>query len=198
MALTGSVSAGNADDLQAAPAVSEGPHDVVKRVTTIIVDIIDDKAHLLETEPQDFYDAVSEVLSPVVAFDYIAKGVMGRYAKEATPEQRARFAQVFQSNLITTYAKGMALYGSQEVVVVPPVGEIGSRRRVGVIQKVTTDGAVHSVQYTMGKSKQTGDWMLLNVVINGVNLGETFRSQFAQAMKKSGDIEEVISSWSAG
>lgn len=177
---------------------AEGPQEVVTRVTTVIVKIVEDQGHLLETEPQKFYNAVSEVLSPVVAFDYIAKGVMGRYAKEASADQLSRFAEVFQSNLISTYAKGMALYGSQEVVVLPLDGELGQRRRVSVVQKVITDAGENSVIYTMGKSKQTGEWMLLNVVINGVNLGNTFRSQFAQAMNKAGDIDIVIDSWSAG
>ena len=39
---------------------------------------------------------------------------------------------------------------------------------------------------------------LVNVVLNGINLGITFRTQFYQAMKKSdGDLDLVIAEWSA-
>lgn len=183
--------------VSAMAAEVDGPHKVVERVTTQVLAVVDERRNLLDAEPQAFYDAVGEVLSSVVAFDYIAKGVMGRYASEATPEQKQRFSEVFQLNLISTYAKGMAVYGQQEVVVVPPEGEIGAQRKVSVLQKVRAEDGEHTVAYTMGKSRENGEWMLLNVTINGINLGSTFRSQFAQAMKKKGDLDLVIDDWSA-
>ena len=37
---------------------------------------------------------------------------------------------------------------------------------------------------------------MLNVVINGINLGKTFRNQFTQSAQRSGgDIDQVISGW---
>lgn len=185
--------------LMAASAMAQdkGPHEVVEQVTGDVLEVVKTQRHLLDENPDAFYSAVSGVLSPVVAFDYIAKGVMGRYAKQASPEQKKRFSEVFQMNLISTYAKGMAVYGDQEVVVEPPKGEIGARRKVSVIQKVIGEDGENVVAYTMGKSKQTGEWKLLNVTINGINLGNTFRSQFAQAMKKKGDLDQVIDGWSA-
>ena len=180
-----------------AMAQDKGPHEVVEQVTGEVLEVVKTQRHLLDENPDAFFSAVSGVLSPVVAFDYIAKGVMGRYAKQASPEQRKRFSEVFQMNLISTYAKGMAVYGDQEVVVEPPKGEIGARRKVSVIQKVIGEDGENVVAYTMGKSKQSGEWKLLNVTINGINLGNTFRSQFAQAMKKKGDLDQVIDGWSA-
>ena len=180
-----------------AGAQANGPHAVVEQVTGEVLEVVKNQRHLLDENPDAFYSAVSDVLSPVVAFDYIAKGVMGRYAKQASPEQKKRFSEAFQMNLISTYAKGMAVYGDQEVVVEPPKGEIGSRRKVSVIQKVIGEDGENVVAYTMGKSKQSGEWKLLNVTINGINLGNTFRSQFAQAMKKKGDLDQVIDGWSA-
>jgi phospholipid transport system substrate-binding protein len=46
----------------------------------------------------------------------------------------------------------------------------------------------------MGKNRE-GEWKLINVVLNGINLGKTFRSQFMQAMKKQGDLNQVIAEW---
>lgn len=178
-------------------AQSEGPREVVEHMTVDMLQVLKDKRHLLDEQPEAFYGAVSDVLSPIVAFEYIAKGVMGKYGKQATAEQKQRFSDVFQMNLISTYAKGMAVYGDQEVVVEPLDGEVGSRRKVSVLQTVRGEDGENTVAYTMGKSKDSGEWMLLNVTINGINLGITFRSQFAQAMKKKGDLDEVINGWSA-
>lgn len=173
------------------------PHQLVEDVTAGVLQVVQEKKDLLDEQPEEFYQAVSDVLSPVIAFDYIARGVMGRYAKQATAEQRQRFSQAFQSDLINTYAKGMVAFGEERIEVLPPEGDIAGQKRVSVIQKVYTAEGENVVAYTMGKSKKTNEWKLLNVVINGVNLGQTFRSQFSQAMQEAGDLEQVISNWSA-
>ena len=49
---------------------------------------------------------------------------------------------------------------------------------------------------TMAKNRNTGEWKLINVVLNGINLGKTFRSQFAQAYKQyGGNLDKVIDHW---
>lgn len=179
------------------PAPTDGPREVVERMTTDILQVLKDKRHLLEDDPETFYQAVSGVLSPVVAFDYIAGGVMGRYKAQATTEQRQRFSEVFQMDLISTYAKGMAVYGDDEIVIEPLKGDPNERGKVSVIQKVRGAKGENTVSYTMGKSKINGQWLMLNVTINGVNLGKNFLSQFARAMKKEGDLDAVIDGWSA-
>lgn len=172
------------------------PYALVEQVTIDIQDVVRDKSKLLDSNPQEFYDAIADVLDPIVAFDYIANGVMGNYAKQASAEQKQRFSEVFRVNLISTYAKGMAVYGLQKIVIVPPENEVADQRRLSVIQKVVGEDGEHIVNYTMGKSAQDNSWKLLNVTINGVNLGVTFRSQFAQSMKTTGDLDQVISNWS--
>jgi phospholipid transport system substrate-binding protein len=46
--------------------------------------------------------------------------------------------------------------------------------------------------------KKTGQWMVVNVVINGINLGKIFHSQFSRSSQRAGgDIEKVINGWSS-
>jgi len=41
-----------------------------------------------------------------------------------------------------------------------------------------------------------GEWKLINIVINGVNLGLTFRNQFYSLMKtEEEDLDTVIEKW---
>ena len=42
-----------------------------------------------------------------------------------------------------------------------------------------------------------GEWKLINIIINGVNLGITFRNQFYSLMKKENDLDKVIAEWVA-
>ncbi len=49
--------------------------------------------------------------------------------------------------------------------------------------------------YQMGRDK-SGQWQLRNVIIESVNLGEIYRSQFeAAARKYDGDLDAVIANW---
>lgn len=196
LALLGAVWFSLSSSVLWAEQATADPYALVEQVTIEIQEVVRDKSKLLDSNPREFYDAIAEVLDPIVAFDYIAGGVMGNYAKQATAEQKQRFSEVFRENLISTYAKGMAVYGLQKIVIVPPETAVADQRRVSVLQKVVSDDGEHVVNYTMGKSAQGNSWKLLNVTINGVNLGVTFRSQFAQAMKATGDLDQVINNWS--
>ena len=173
------------------------PHYVVERVTEDVIGLVKDNSELLKQNPQEFYRLIGGALQDIVAFDYIARGVMGSYAKQSTADQRQRFSEQFQHDLVTTYAKGMVSFSDYTIEVVPPSEDISGQRRVSVVQNVSSADGANTVLYTMGKSKTSGSWKLLNVVINGVNLGTTFRSQFAQSMKKhGGDLEAGMNNWS--
>jgi phospholipid transport system substrate-binding protein len=172
------------------------PYQLVEQLTLQVLSVVRESKDSLGSDPESFYQSISDVLSPFVAFDYISDGVMGRYAKEATIDQRRRFSLSFKSDMMSTYAKGMVAFGDDKVEVIHPEQSITEQSRVSVKQKVYTEKGDHEVIYSMGKSKNTGKWLLLNVVIDGVNLGSTFRSQFSQAMQKEGDLEAVIANWS--
>jgi phospholipid transport system substrate-binding protein len=48
------------------------------------------------------------------------------------------------------------------------------------------------------RKEKSGDWKLINVVLNGVNLGQSFIGQFKASLKKyNGDIDKVIANWLA-
>ncbi len=176
---------------------SPTPHELVREVTDKMLKVIRNNQKTLEEQPQQFYSDVQAVLDPVVDFRFIAYGVMGSYVKKANPKQRKLFISKFKEGLVSTYAKGMAGFGDRQIVVLPPKGNIGNRKTVSVVQEVKGDDGVNRVSYTMKKNRES-EWKLINVVLNGVNLGKVFRGQFAQAMKKKDeDLNAVIEGWSA-
>lgn len=181
----------------AAPAFDSDAHNRVQQVTVDLLATIASKSQYLETDPELYFSAVDSVLGPVIDFKFIAKVVMGRYGKAATEEQKASFEQTFRRGLVETYARGMAGYADQNIVVLPPNGDVSAQRRVSVRQQVSSaNGDTHTLAYTMALSKTTKQWMLINVVMDGINLGKTFRSQFEQAVKKNnGDVDTVINQW---
>lgn len=174
-----------------ASAAPKDPRVLVEEVTTELFTVV--KAHPADSEA--YYSGVDKVLDKVVDFRYIAAIVMGRDAwGKATAEQKTRFAEVFKNGLVRSYAKGIAGYADSAIKVVGVDQNAQNAKRAVVRQEVAHEGAVHQLSYTL---RQVGeDWRLINVVLNGVNLGQSFSSQFTAALRKEGgDIDKVINNW---
>lgn len=184
-----------ASESESAAFAPASAHGLVDQVTQDILAVVANNKASMTDNPQKYYGEVSQVLEPVVAFDYIAKIVMAQYYKDATDAQREAFAETFKNSMVETFAKGMANYSDFDIAVQPPEGDISDQRKVEVIQEVKTNDGKHIVSYTMAKAR-AGEWKLINVVLNGINLGKSFRDQFTQAaVQQSGDIDKVIATW---
>lgn len=173
------------------------PHQLVEAVTGQLLETISVHRDTFDENPEEFFAALDSLLENVIDFEWIAHKVMGSYGKQATPEQRDRFARAFRCELIETYGRGLVTYGEQSIVVIPPTEDINGHRKVKVVQEIRGSDGVFPLVYSMGLNRE-GKWKVTNVVINGINLGKTFRNQFVQSAQKfSGDINQVINNWSS-
>jgi phospholipid transport system substrate-binding protein len=178
-----------------AQAASE-PQAVVEAVTKQLMGIA--REHGGSGGNQEVYfSEVEKILGDVVDFRFIARNVMGKDSfNKATPAQRQKFTEVFRGGLVKSYAKGIAGYVNSEIKVVGASVNPNDPSRAVVRQEVSHEGAVHQLSYSM--RLQDEQWQVINVILNGVNLGQSFSSQFTAAMRKeSGDLDKVINNWLA-
>lgn len=174
-------------------AVSE-PHALVRSTTDEVLVLLQKGIDPVKS-PEEFVTQLSEILDPVVAFEYIAKGVMGVHAENASPEQIKQFAESFKRGLVNTYGKGISGFQGLDIQVLPPAKPLGDARRATVRQEISSASGVTKVSYSMAKNRQ-GQWKMINLVLNGINFGQTFRGQFAAAVEKNqGDLDKTIKQW---
>ena len=116
-----------------------------------------------------------------------------KYSRRASPEQMARFQENFKRSLMQFYGNALLEYENQQIRVLPGVRKEGERATVSM-EVVGRQGAVYPVSYTM---VQVGDqWLLRNVIINGINVGKLFRDQFDASMQRNGnDLDRTIDGW---
>ncbi len=181
---------------EAVAVVDISPHDVVEKVTSDLMTVVSGGQEALKTNPDKYFQDVREIMESSVDFKYIARNVMGaKYWKTASEPQKTQFIEVFTSGMVETYAKGMANFADYEISVQKPAEAVGEKRKVEVIQKFKGPEGVNRVSYTMGKHR-SGHWKLINVVLDGVNLGKTLRAQFSQSVTESkGDLDAAIAGW---
>ena len=176
------------------PTFDSAPHKVVQETTKHVLDALNSGLDPV-AEPELFVDELSKILDPVIAFDYIARGVMGNYAKQVTAEQVAQFAKSFKLGLVNTYSNGMSSFSDLAIAVLPPKTPLGDERRAVVVQEISGGASTNQVSYSMAKNN-LGQWKMINVILNGINLGQTFRGQFdAEVERNEGDVIKTINEW---
>ncbi|MGL4316930.1 MAG: MlaC/ttg2D family ABC transporter substrate-binding protein [Pseudomonas sp.] len=176
--------------VQAAPSA----HDVVEQATSQLLDDLKANKAAYQQNPQSFYDTLNRILGPVVDSDGISRSIMTvKYSRNATDEQMQRFADNFKRSLMQFYGNALLEYDNQGIRVLPAKAEGADRASVGM-EVSGKNGAVYPVSYTM--VLVDGQWMLRNVIINGINVGKLFRDQFADAMQRNGnDLNKTIDGW---
>lgn len=194
LAVTGSL---GAVSLTIAQDNASDPYQQIEQVTVELLDTIATHQVGYPENEKAYFASLESLLRDRIDFAFISRNVMGSYHKKATPEQRARFAATFRSGLVETYGRGLIGYENQEIVLVKAEKVAEGQRRLTVKQEIRSADTVYPLEYSMAR-KKTGQWMVVNVVINGINLGKTFRNQFVQsAQRAGGDIEKVINGWSS-
>ncbi len=179
-----------ADNQQLARYVDENTQNLVER--------LNEERNLYEEDPEAFYEEMDEALTGFVDFRRIAARVMGRYARQAEPEQRDEFVTRFKRSLFDSYAQAL-VSNSEEFEIAVEGAKINPRdeNRASVDMRVTTEsGDRYQVTYSMYRKSAGDDWLMENVIVEGVNIGLAFRDRFAQEMEsRRGDVEAVIDNW---
>jgi len=174
------------------------PVAIIRKATDTLIGVIKQGKTYFDKDPDRFYREVQNVLEPNVDFDKFSQGVMAIYYKRATPQQRQRFSATFKSGLINTYAKALLDFGDEKIDVLPSDRPRTRPDRDTVKMEVHShEGKIYPVLYSMRLSDD-GTWRIYNIVINGINMGLTYRNQFASLMQSPdthGNLDEAISRW---
>jgi len=181
----------------AARAEEAGPDDTVRVATDELLELIEKHKREYRSDPEPFFRAVDESMANFVDYHGIARAVMANHWSEASAEQREAFVRTFRRGLVRSYARAMFEFDHREIEVLPLREDHVRGDRAVVRMRVTaSSGRTYPLHYSMAKLDDKG-WQVRNVVVNGVNLGQTYRSQFAGAMRSAdGGLDSVIDGWS--
>ncbi|WP_072797776.1 MlaC/ttg2D family ABC transporter substrate-binding protein [Marinobacter antarcticus] len=181
-----SVQAGPEEDLQ--QYVNDNTQRLVKKLNA--------ERGLYDRDPEAFYQSMDDALDGFVDFRRIAARVMGRYARQTTPEQRDEFVVKFKRSLFDSYAQALVSAEDFRIKVNDATINLQDDNRASVAMEViTASGNRHSVTYSMYR-KEGSKWLMENVIVEGVNIGLSFRDRFTQEMEASrGQVQVVIDGW---
>jgi len=177
-------------------AIKSNPYNFIDSNAQRMVKVLTEQSDLFETDRTQYEQKIKDIFEPMIDFKRVAASVMGRkYYLLATKEQREEFVEIFKDSLLDTYAETLAQWGDSKIRTEFNDGYSNSElKNVEVRQVLDTGNSKYPISYKLRKNDK--DWKIVNIIINGVNLGLTFRNQFqALAVSQNDDIEATLSNW---
>jgi phospholipid transport system substrate-binding protein len=168
--------------LQAAAAV-EAPDALIQRVAGEVFAIVKADPAIQAGDLAKVSQLVDTKLMPYLNFNRMTASAVGRFWRQATPDQRTRLQTEFKTLLIRTYAGALSQVKDQTLVL-RPMRSQPTDTEVVVRSEVRGRGDPIQLDYRMEKGPD--GWKVFDINVLGVWLVETYRGQFAQEIQAKG------------
>jgi len=167
-----------------ANAEAVAPDVLIKSVAQDVMNIVkQDSGSKAESQKKILALVDAEVL-PNFNFTHMTQLAMGRYWRQASPEQQKALVAEFRNMLVRTYTNAFTLYHDQQIEI-KPLKLAPADIDVMVFSRIIkTGGQPTSVNYRM--EKMPDGWKVYDVVIEAVSLVTNYRGQFSSTIQQSG------------
>jgi len=179
-----------AQDPAPAASAQQTPEQVVQTIAHDLDTTIAGHSKELKNNKEKLIGIIDDIFLPHFDIDYASILVLGQHAREATPEQRERFAKAFYNSITSRYAEGLLNYTKGAVVVLPYNGDLNPKRTVVRTQVVLEDGKKVAVDYAFRRTRD-GQWKAYDVIIEGISYVTNYRNQVDAEIRKVG-IDKLI------
>ncbi len=126
---------------------------------------------------------------PIFDFNRMTQLAVGKYWRQATPEQKKALVTEFRNMLVRTYTKAFTMYRDQTLEV-KPLKLTADDVEATVKSRIIKVGAQPTaVSYQVKKSAD--GWKVFDVVIEDVSMVTSYRSTFSSQIEQSG-IDALI------
>jgi len=176
----------------ASAAAAQAPVQIVQSIADQLATALDGHRQELQNNQDKLVSIIDKILLPHFDIDYASILVLGMHAREATPEQRERFAKAFYESITHRYAQGLLNYTRGSVKVLPFSGDLNDQRTVVRTQVVLSDNKTVAVDYAFRKTRD-GQWKAYDVIIEGISYVTNYRNQVDAEIRKGG-IDKLITS----
>ena len=160
------------------------PEALVKKITNDVMAAIKSDKDLQAGDRQKAVKLAEEKILPYVDFEEATRLAVGRGWKEATPEQRKKLITEFRGMLVRTYSNAIGTYEGQTMKVLPSRVKPSDTDATVRNQFLRPGGKPVLIDYSMRKTDQ--GWKIYDIVVEGVSLVLTYRSEFDAVVKQEG------------
>ncbi|MGC4366703.1 MlaC/ttg2D family ABC transporter substrate-binding protein [Hydrogenophaga sp. R2] len=173
-----------------AMASDEAPDAMVKRISTEVLNAVKADPAIQAGDINRIVNLVDTKIMPNVNFTRMTASAVGRYWRQATPEQQKQLQDEFKTLLVRTYSGALGEVKDQTLSFKPLRMQAADTE---VIVRSEVRGRGEPIQLDYRLEKTPGGWKIYDLNVLGVWLVETYRTQFAQEISAKG-IDGLIAS----
>lgn len=171
-----------------------GANDTVRMASDALIERLQAEQREIKTQPQRVEALVKTIVLPYFDDQALARRVLAKHWKAASPVQQQRFTEEFSAYLVRFYAKAFANYNGETVAYDDKV-EIDERGIASVKTRIVRkSGAPIPVSYRL--AQDSGQWKIIDVVIEGIGLVQSKRDEYSGVVNSKG-LDGLIAELSA-
>lgn len=166
-----------------AHAQSQAPDALIKQVSTEVLEAIKADKSIKAGDINKIMALVDTKVMPHLNFQRMTASAVGRYWRQATPEQQKRLQDEFKTLLVRTYSGALREVSNQTIVVKPMRGSASDPE---VVVKSEVRGSGDPIQLDYRLEKAADGWKVYDINVAGVWLVQNYQNSFAQEIGANG------------
>src|SRR5438105_10260203 len=168
----------------AAAAQEIAPDQLVQKITAEVLAAIKSDKQPAAGDKQKALKLAEEKVLPYIDFEQATRLAVGRAWSQASPEQKKRLVSEFRNMLVRTYSNAIEGYQGQTLKVLPARGKQDPEDTTVRTQFIRAGGQPLPIEFHMRQTDK--GWKVYDIVVEGVSLVMTYRSEFDAVVKQEG------------
>lgn len=171
-------------------------HSFIDKNAQYFLTIIKTEGSEYETNPEQFKNKLKNIWEPMVDVEVVSRLILSKAYSSASEEQVFRFQERTKKLLLDTYVTTLLEFKDYDISTNQEIKANKKNKTFEVDVRFSSNSSYSfSTKFTVYKNK-AGQYKIVNIIIDGINLGLTFRNQFQGVLKKSNfNLDEAIKSW---
>jgi phospholipid transport system substrate-binding protein len=162
---------------------AQAPDALIKQVSTDVLESVKADKSIKAGDLTKIMALVDQKVMPHVDFQRMTSLAVGRYWRQATPEQQKRLQDEFKVLLVRTYSGALSQVKDQTVQL-KPMRRGADDNEVVVKTEIRGQGDPIQLDYRLEKSGN--GWKIYDVNVLGVWLVQQYQNSFAQEIGANG------------
>lgn len=160
--------------------LNSGPGAVVQNaIQEVLTDIKTDPSLRQKDKASDL---IARVVVPHFDVTRMTRLAVGKNWRIASPEQQKQLQAAFQTLLVRTYATSLSQFNNQTMVV----KSVDTQGTDSVVHTELAASGSQPIGIDYSMEANGSDWLVYDVVIDGVSLITNYRSEFADEVRQNG------------
>jgi phospholipid transport system substrate-binding protein len=162
---------------------ASAPDLLIRQLSLETLEAVKSDKAIQNGDLQKIIAMVDTKVMPYVNFQRMTASAVGRFWRQATPEQQKRLESEFKTLLVRTYAGALREVKDQTVALKPLRA---SPEDTEVVVRTEVRGKGDPIQLDYRLEKTANGWRIYDINVLGIWLADQYRNSFAQEIGANG------------